>query len=274
MKDAIQTIKDRASWRTFKDIPIEPEKMDVLKRAVNGIKKGPFGAQVRMELVDIEAVDADKAVKLGTYGTIEGAKIFIAAAAEKKDKSLADVGYILEEVILLCASLGLGTCWMGVTYDKAGFSNAIALKENEDLIAVTPVGYAVEKRRMKDKAMRVFVKSDTRKPLNAIYFEGDFKHSKDNESSGRFSQALECVRVAPSASNQQPWRVLKEGNKFHFYLEFTSSYKFQFGQVIDIGIAMKHLELACNELGIKGKWEFAEPAVEHGDKKYYSTYAC
>ena len=163
---------------------------------------------------------------------------------------------------------------MGVTYDKAGFSDAIALKENEDLIAVTPVGYAVEKRRMKDKAMRVFVKSDTRKPLNAIYFEGDFKHPKDNESSGRFSQALECVRVAPSASNQQPWRILKDGNKFHFYLEFTPGYKFQFGQVIDIGIAMKHFELACNELGIKGKWEFAGPSIECGEKKYFSTYVC
>jgi len=272
MLNAIQIIKDRASWRTFKDMDMEPEKISALRSAIEGEKTGPFGAKVRMVLVDIEAVDADKAMKLGTYGTIEGAKVFITAAAEKKDKSLADVGYIFEEVILLCTSLGLGTCWMGVTYDKAGFSAAMNLKENEELIAVTPVGYAVEKRRLKDKAMRVFVKSDTRNHWNLMFFENDFTKSLNKEVAGRFEQPLECVRIGPSASNQQPWRIIKAGNAFHFYLEYTPKYKFQFGQTIDIGIAMKHFELACNELGINGKWQFARPAIECGEKKYYSTY--
>mgnify|MGYP006982828216 CR=1 FL=1 len=34
-------------------------------------------------------------------------------------------------------------------------------------------------------------------------------------------------------------------------------------QRVDMGIAMCHFELTCNELGIKGKWVVEEPEIKN-----------
>jgi hypothetical protein len=69
------------------------------------------------------------------------------------------------------------------------------------------------------------------------------------------------VRIAPSASNKQPWRMLKDKNTklFHLFLQRTKNYpKMPFGidmQTLDMGIAMCHFELTCRELAIEGYWQ-------------------
>jgi len=78
------------------------------------------------------------------------------------------------------------------------------------------------------------------------------------------------VRIAPSASNQQPWRIIrdKSGKNFHFYLKRTKGYNKLFQgislQNIDMGIAMCHFELTAKEAGLKGNWNIENngPATE------------
>jgi hypothetical protein len=81
---------------------------------------------------------------------------------------------------------------------------------------------------------------------------------------------LEMVRQAPSASNKQPWRVLKAGNTFHFYLQRTLGYREGFlvrkftvcdMQRLDMGIAMCHFELTCRERGLSGNWLQQDSAI-------------
>ena len=61
------------------------------------------------------------------------------------------------------------------------------------------------------------------------------------------------VRLAPSAVNRQPWRILVDQNCVHFYLKRTKG--FNGGKIdmqkIDMGIALCHFDLMCEELGIK-----------------------
>ena len=83
------------------------------------------------------------------------------------------------------------------------------------------------------------------------------------------------MRLAPSASNHQPWRVVEDGDCFHFYLQRTQGYGrgspafVLFGvadlQRVDIGIAMCHFELAARELGLEGQWEAHDPALQKPD---------
>ena len=75
-------------------------------------------------------------------------------------------------------------------------------------------------------------------------------------------QLLEAGRWAPSASNRQPWRVLRQGQAWHFFLQRTPGY----GKVsepvsggsdlqrVDMGIAMCHFELTAKEMGLEGRW--------------------
>ena len=84
------------------------------------------------------------------------------------------------------------------------------------------------------------------------------------------------VRWGPSASNKQPWRIVKQENVWHFYLQRTPGYGSDgwLGKLLgvadvqrlDMGISMCHFELSAMELGLKGKWSVAEPALEKPDK--------
>jgi hypothetical protein len=100
-------------------------------------------------------------------------------------------------------------------------------------------------------------------------FDENFGTPLNDEKAGAYATPLETIRMAPSASNNQPWRIVRdsETDRFHFYLQRTEKYRERnkkwFGmadlQRVDMGIAMCHLALACNELGLKGSWKIDEP---------------
>ena len=86
------------------------------------------------------------------------------------------------------------------------------------------------------------------------------------------------VRIGPSASNKQPWRIVVDGERLHLYLARTPRYRRLVPstdlQMIDMGIAMQHLEISARELGLAGSWEFVkEPAVDVAtDAEYIVTW--
>ncbi len=64
-------------------------------------------------------------------------------------------------------------------------------------------------------------------------------------------EKLEYVRMAPSASNKQPWRIVMDVNgEAHFFIERTPKYGHALGydiQMIDMGIALSHYVLASGK---------------------------
>ena len=71
------------------------------------------------------------------------------------------------------------------------------------------------------------------------------------------------VRLAPSASNKQPWRIIRENNIFHFFIKRSRIPGYLNIQYIDIGISLCHFELAASELDLKGKWEVIDGIQEN-----------
>lgn len=55
--------------------------------------------------------------------------------------SLEALGYSFESLILYATSLGLGTCWLGGTFDHSGFASAMDLKEGYLFPAISPIGH-------------------------------------------------------------------------------------------------------------------------------------
>ncbi len=85
------------------------------------------------------------------------------------------------------------------------------------------------------------------------------------------------LRLAPSASNKQPWRVLRDDSSgdFHFYLSRALGYTLLRGislQDIDMGIAMCHFELTARELGITGKWMVDDNAPKSESLDYIVSW--
>lgn len=252
-------IKSRRSIRSYSKDKLPNAIIQELKSYANGIE-GPFSQRVGLEFIDDILKKSDG--KIGTYGVIKGAQQFIIATIEDKANSLEQLGYVLERLILFATSLGLGTCWMGGTFKKSDFAKLVDIEEGEILPIITPIGYPKEDRSMVDRFIRYAAGSNQRKPWSELFFNEGFNLPLEIGSANDHEEALEAVRLAPSASNKQPWRILKKRNEYNFYLKSNLGYGEGLGfniQKIDMGIAMCHFEMVLLEKGIKGEWKIQDP---------------
>ncbi len=284
MESMIEAINKRISVRSYADRPIEDDKKKQLINLLQSTNEGPFGHKVRFALVDFSEMDRNEIRNLGTYGFISGAQLFIVSAV--KDgfgeigvaREFVDLGYCFEKIILNATNLGMGTCWLGGTFKRANFAKRANATEDEIVPAISPIGYARDRRTVREVLVRRFANSDQRKPWEELFFEGNLHIPLSGESAGAYAVPLECVRLGPSASNNQPWRVVyqKQQGAFHFYLKRTLGYNKFNGkidlQLVDMGISMCHFELSAREKGLDGMWEVVKPDLDMGDAEYIATW--
>jgi nitroreductase len=251
-----ELIKSRRSCRNFALKAIEPEKLEQIQDALDNYGDTPFGSRQRFLTLQ-ESGNLLGRVP-GTYGVIKGAQYLIVAFENAKDFMPEDLGFALEKIILRLTELDLGSCWMGGTFQKKHFQNQITLSDGEKIAIVLPFGYAAEKSSLIDQIFRKTAGSDHRKSLGEIIFDGKADIPLDEHKlDERMLSILECVRLAPSASNRQPWRLVLSNSGVDFYLQRTPNYRKAFLtdlQRVDMGIAMAHFEMACDYYNLSGKW--------------------
>jgi hypothetical protein len=142
-----EIIRRRFSCRSFVTGSIEPDLRGQLAALLDESTIGPLGTPVRFELAAAGEQDLAALKGLGTYGFIKGASGFIVGAAARGENNLEDYGYLMERAMLLATDIGLGSCWLGGSFNKGNFSRKISLKEDEIIPAVAAVGYIADKRR-------------------------------------------------------------------------------------------------------------------------------
>jgi hypothetical protein len=270
-----ETIQQRFSCRTYLKQPINEHSRQRLEAYTAAQRIGLLGGEARFEIIAGKDDDLKELKSLGTYGFIKGATGFIVGATSADAKHLEDFGYLLEKIILYATDLGLGTCWLGGTFTKTSFAQKISVREGEMVPSVAAVGIIAEKPRRIDTIIRRGANADKRLPWERLFFNEDFRSPLTRQMAGDYATSLDMLRLAPSASNKQPWRVVKDGARWHFYLQRTSGYqersllkfyKIADLQRIDMGIAMCHFDLSAGELGLQGAWRFEEPEIEKPDE--------
>jgi len=260
MENALEIIKRRESIRTYDPArAVRVEDRTRLEACMRENCAGPLGNAVRFKLLDLGTVSRDELKQLGTYGVIRGASLYLLGAAPDRDGALEDLGYCMERIILESAALGLGTCWIAGTFRRSSFARQMGLAEGELLPAISPVGYAAAKKSTLERLMKGGAASRRRKPWSELFFGPDGQTPLSREEAGSYGDAMESVRLGPSALNCQPWRIIKnrEG-RFHFYLQERRIYNRALGKIrvqnIDMGIAMRHFSLVALEKGMPGRW--------------------
>ena len=260
--------------RRYQHTPIAAATQAELRSRLDAIRAGPLGTPVRLKLVAAAAGDSQALRGLGTYGFIKNPTGFIVGAVQAKERTganihpLEDFGYAMEQAILEATALGLGTCWLGGSFTKSSFAKRINKRAGEIVPAVSSVGYAEADSRTRDPIRRQ-ARADHRLPWESLFFEGHFGEPLTPQSAGAYAEALEMLRLAPSASNKQPWRVIRDGQRWHFYCQRTPRYgkgsliftllALADLQRLDIGIAMCHFELTARQQGMNGAWMCADP---------------
>jgi nitroreductase len=285
---ARELIDRRYSCRVNLERPIAAADRAALEAFLASRTRGPLGSAARFKLLAAAPDDAGALRRLGTYGFIKGATGFMLGAVKKGPGDLEDYGYLLEEAVLEATRLGLGTCWLGGTFTRSSFTARFGgVGRDESIPAVVSTGYPGD-----DGAERIRARTegDRRLPVDELFFDGEWMEPLGGgpdglaAAAGEYAGALEAVRVAPSATNRQPWRIVRRGRDWHFYLARTKGYgKGSLGfrllriadlQRVDLGIAMCHFDLVARDAGLAGAWLVADPglALPAASIEYVATW--
>ena len=224
--DFLETVRNRRSVRTFDGMPLTAEHREQISRFLDTVTN-PYDIPVSFKLLDKAQYGLSSPV-------IAGDTLYVAAKAPAVPHSEEAFGYAFEQ-------LGIGTTWIGGTMKREPFEKAIQLADGERMYCVSPLGYPAEKMSLKETAMRAAVQAEKRRPAKELFFEQDFSTPLTG-CTGKIKNALIAVRYAPSAVNRQPWRIVKCGSLFHFYLKHSRGYAGDKGDIqkVDMGIALYH----------------------------------
>ena len=149
----------------------------------------------------------------------------IAFFSENKPGYLENAGFLLQQMDLWLQSRGLGVCWLGLGKPK----NQVKTPEGMEFVILLAFGTPKE---VLSREKRKF----NRKTMAEI---SDWEDKK-----------LECVRVAPSSTNSQPWYFTHEGETIHAFRSEAGLLRHaMLGTMnrIDMGIALAHLYVENKE---------------------------
>lgn len=233
----------RRSRRAYDGAPIEPDALRALSVVCNELR-APDGT--RVELVAEPPVDVFRGL-LGSYGKIHGnASVLLFIAADPTPRAQWELGYIGEGVVLEATALALGTCWVSGFFDPGRARHLTSLAAHERVVAASPLGHPVAETTATERAMSAVALSHRRKPLDEI--------APGWQQWPLWAQrAVEAARLAPSATNRQPWRFsLIDGALVASRNSRTDLPRAS--KALDVGIACMHLELGAGLEGVTGTW--------------------
>ena len=219
-----EAIKSRHSVRQYSDKPIEAEKLAQISALIDECNRE--GA-LHIQLVTNEP----KAFTQGKarYGKFSGVNNYIAMICKKGDDTT--LGYYGEKIVLLAQTLGLNTCWVGMTFSKQ--PNRYEVRKGEELQALLALGYgATQGVQHPQKKTVADVTKDGRTNTNTAFPEW-------------FVRGIEAALLAPTALNQQKFLfVLHDDNKVEAKARFVLLNGYA---PIDLGIVKCHFEIGAGK---------------------------
>ena len=264
-----EIIRSRRSVRSFDGTGLRTEDAQKIMEFAEKVEN-PYDQPISWKILDAKKYGLSSPV-------ISGTDTYIAGKMRRADHAEEAFGYTFEKVVLFAESLGVGTTWIAGTMNRDAFERAMDLLDDEVMPCVSPLGYPAKKMSIREALMRKGVKADSRLDFRQLFFEGSFDVSLTTDKAGKLAEVLEAVRLAPSAVNKQPWRIVVCGDKVHFYEKQSRGYVDGSGwdiQKIDMGIALCHFELAAQECGFSVSFELNDPAMKAADDiKYIASYA-
>ncbi len=255
----ISILSNRKSVRKFTD---EEVGVDILERIINYGKKSEAlfnNISIEFKLItDGHSFFKNVRGRAGYFGKVFYAPHYIVAISQDSDGFLENMGYRMENLMIIAHELGLSTCWMELLFNSEKINDILNIDKGYRALVFTPIGY--EKKTMIGRlTKKQEPKKSQRKELKQII---DFdKWNTHREPRGNleadFLKILQHARLAPSWGNTQPWKFLIDGSKV---LLFCQDDKIRARQrklnyyKIDCGIIMLYVKLLAAEFGIKGRW--------------------
>ena len=219
-----EAIKARHSVRAYKAQPLAEDIVKVLEKEIE--------EQNRQGHLHIQLIKNEPKAfqgKLAKYGKFSNVTNYLVMAGQKAENLDERIGYYGEHLVLLAQTLGLNTCWVGLSYSK--IPGTYVLEEGEVIKAYIAIGYG-ETQGVGHKIKTVEKVSNT-SDITASWFR----------------EGVEAALLAPTAVNQQkfffeyipardnqPARVVAKRN--FSLIGFTQ---------MDLGIVKYHFEVGAGK---------------------------
>ncbi|MGM0549411.1 MAG: nitroreductase family protein [Bacillota bacterium] len=218
-KKLYQSIYKRKSVRKYKKENLSPES---LKEIENFFKKVVvLNPQIKTRA---KIVSSDQVKSLFPLRAPHYLQFF----SENKNDWLLNAGFILQQFDLYLSASSLGSCWFGLAKTK------IEVEADSEMEYVITLAFGIPV----EPSQRESIENFERKSLAAI------KKGEEHYD------LLEAARLAPSATNGQPWYFVTKKDRIHLYqsdFNFIKKFFYQKMNRIDMGIVLAHLWLAALE---------------------------
>ena len=218
-----EAIEARHSVRAYKDQPLTEEVVNVLNEKIAELNK--LG-NLHIQLIQNEPKAFQG--KLAKYGKFSGVRNYLVMAGKKADDLNERIGYYGEQLVLMAQTLGLNTCWVGLSYSKV--PGTYVLEDGEKIACYIALGYG-ENQGVGHKV----------KTVEQVSNASDVTPSW-------FKKGVEAALLAPTAVNQQkfsfelvnrkngrPQVIAKKGFSMIGYTQ------------LDLGIVKCHFEIGAGK---------------------------
>ncbi len=211
--DLLEAMKERHSVRSYTDQTLSEEQILALQTEIEACNR-QSGLNIQLVVNEPNAFSGIMA----HYGKLINVRNYIALVG-KKDSDLDEkIGYYGERIVLKATTLGLDSCWVGLTYSKRKCGCKIA--KDETLRCVIALGYG-KNHGMPHKS----------KPLEAL--------CKAANKPEWFRGGMKAAMLAPTATNQQKFLFTLVGDTV------TAEATGGFYSKVDLGIVKYHFELGA-----------------------------
>ena len=218
-----EAIEARHSVRAYKDQPLGDE---IVKQLEGKIEELNHKGQLHIQLVCNEP----KAFQgtLAKYGKFRNANNYIVMAGKKADDLDERVGYYGEHLVLLAQTLGLNTCWVGLSYSKV--PGTYVLGEGEKIACYIAIGYG-ETQGVTHKVKAVEQVSNA-----------------SGVTPTWFKKGVEAALLAPTAVNQQKFSFEYVGMRNNRHqVRAKKGFSLVGYTQMDLGIAKYHFEIGAGK---------------------------
>ena len=219
----LQAIEARHSVRAYKEQPLAEEIAKLLEEKIAELNKV---GNLHIQLIK----DEPKAFQgtLAKYGKFRNVTNYFVMVGKREDDLDERIGYYGEQLVLFAQTLGLNTCWVGLSYKK--IDNTFVLDEGEKVACYIAVGYG-ETQGFNHKI----------KTVEQVSNASDITPSW-------FKKGVEAALLAPTAVNQQRFSFEHVGVKNGKHQVRAKKGFSMIGYTqMDLGIAKCHFEIGAGK---------------------------
>lgn len=223
-------ISRRKSIRKYDMTEVASEKREEIRLFIDGIKPLDDTIKTQFSIIDLDAA------KGGLFSI--KAPHYVVVCSEPKGDYLLNAGFMLQQVDLFLAQKGIGACWLGMTKPNKEF----AVEKGMEFVIVLAFGLPAE------PLYRNNLYEFKRKSLEEMT---DMAGIKENPHG---TAILEAARLAPSATNSQPWYFSGTAEAIRVNrLQLNPLKLFIYNKMnqIDIGICLCHIKMSAEKIGKK-----------------------